>query len=148
MENFKILLIEDDADDAELTIHALKKLNINHLTHIDDGVLALQYLFNEENPDPSLILLDIKMPKVDGIQILKGLKNHSEKKNIPVVMLIASKDGKRYVESCGLCANGYLIKPLDSKNFTAILVEMGLTRLTVTTSATEKSVEQNTRSIS
>src|SRR6187399_481441 len=93
----EILLIEDDPDDAELTIHALKKHNlVNHLLHIDDGEKALQFLYSEKNNVPKLILLDLRMPRVDGIQILKKLKNDPEKRDIPVIVLVSSRDGKSY----------------------------------------------------
>ncbi|MEX1238983.1 MAG: response regulator, partial [Cyclobacteriaceae bacterium] len=96
---FEILLIEDDADDAELTILALKKHNlITPIHHIDDGEKAMDFLFGPEQ-NPSLILLDLKMPRVDGIQILRRLKSDPEKQDIPVVVLISSKEGKNYLES-------------------------------------------------
>src|SRR5688500_11085358 len=101
---FRILLIEDDADDAELTIHALKKHNLaNPIHHIDDGEKALEFLFGANNK-PSLILLDLKMPRVDGIEILRRLRDDPERQNIPVVALISSKEGKNYLESFDLQA--------------------------------------------
>ena len=123
---FEILLIEDDADDAELTIHALKKHHLaNPIVHIDDGEKALELLFSDRQM-PTLILLDLKMPRVDGIEILRKLKSDPEKKSIPVVALISSKEGRNYVESFQLKADGYLIKPVDYKQFTEAVLRMGI----------------------
>ena len=125
---FTILLIEDDADDAELTIHALKKHNrISPILHIDDGEKALDFLFGREQR-PSIILLDLKMPRVDGIQILRKLKGDPEKQDIPVVALISSSEGKRYLESFDVKADAYMIKPVDHDQFSAVLSEVGLKR--------------------
>ena len=125
---FNILLIEDDADDAELTILALRKHDQSHpILHIDDGEKALEFLF-DSNERPSLILLDLKMPRVDGIQILRRLKSDPEKQNIPVVALISSKEGRHYLESFDLKADAYMIKPIDSSQFSAALSEIGMVR--------------------
>ena len=132
MENrlFEILLIEDDADDAELTIHALKKhTGANRILHIDDGEKALDFLFQHGNK-PSLILLDLKMPRVDGIQILRRLKSDPEKHDIPVVALISSKEGKKYLESFDIKADAYMIKPVDYKQFSAALSDIGIPPVT------------------
>lgn len=123
----EILLVEDDADDAELTIHALKKHNlVNSLLHLDEGEKALDYLYSSENNNPKLILLDLRMPKVDGIQILRKLKSDDEKKHIPVVVLVSSKEGKNYVESFQVKADSYITKPLDFKKFFTAMAEIGL----------------------
>ena len=123
---FEILLIEDDADDAELTIYALRKYNVaTPILHIDDGEKALDFLFNNAQK-PSLILLDLKMPRVDGIQILRKLKGDPEKQDIPVVALISSKEGKNYLESFDLKADAYIIKPVDFKQFNAVLCHIGM----------------------
>jgi two-component system, response regulator len=124
----EILLVEDDADDAELTIHALKKHNlVNNLCHIDDGEKALEYLYSSHHEMPRLILLDLRMPRVDGIQILKKIKSDPNKCDIPVVALISSKDGRQYVESHQVKADGYIIKPVDFKKFLNAMAEVGLT---------------------
>lgn len=130
MENgvIEILLIEDDPDDAELTILALRKYNLaNHLLHIDNGEDALKFLYEAGNDNPKLILLDLKMPRVDGIQILKALKSDSAKKDIPVIAMISSKEGKNYVESFQLKADAYISKPIDLKKFLVVIAEVGLT---------------------
>jgi two-component system, response regulator len=124
----EILLIEDDPDDAELTIHTLKKNNlVNHLYHIDDGEKALDYLYRVGNEMPKLILLDLRMPRVDGIEILKILKNDEDKKHIPVVAMISSRDGRQYVESHNVKADAYIVKPVDFKKFFAAIADIGLT---------------------
>lgn len=127
MDNrLEILLIEDDADDAELTIHALKKHHLaNPIVHIDDGEKALEFLFNDRQR-PALILLDLKMPRVDGIEILRKLKSDPERRDIPVVALLSSKEGRRYVESFHLKADAYMIKPVDATQFTAAITLIGL----------------------
>lgn len=128
MENrlFQILLIEDDSEDAEITIQALKKNNLaNPIIHIDDGEKALDFLFGPQ-PDPSLVLLDLKMPKVDGIQILRSLRADPVKKHIPVIALISSKEGRNYLESFGVRADAYMIKPIDSRQFSAAIAHIGI----------------------
>ena len=128
MENrlFQILLIEDDSEDAEITIQALRKNNLaNPIIHIDDGEKALDFLFGPE-PDPSLVLLDLKMPKVDGIQILRSLRADPVKKHIPVIALIYSKEGRNYLESFGVRAEAYMINPIDSRQFSAAIAHIGI----------------------
>ena len=128
MENrlFQILLIEDDSEDAEITIQALRKNNLaNPIIHIDDGEKALDFLFGPE-PDPSLLLLDLKMPKVDGIQILRSLRADPVKKHIPVIALISSKEGRNYLESFGVRADAYMIKPIDTRQFSAAIAHIGI----------------------
>jgi two-component system, response regulator len=123
----EILLIEDDPDDAELTIHALKKHNlVNNLLHIDEGQKALDFLYSEEERSPKLILLDLRMPRVDGIQILRKLKGDPEKRHIPVIALVSSKEGKSYVESFHLKADAYMVKPVDFKKFFMAISDIGL----------------------
>lgn len=124
----EILLIEDDPDDAELTIHALKKNNLaNNLLHLDEGEKALEFLYASENNVPKLILLDLRMPRVDGIQILRKLKGDPDKQDIPVIVMLSSKEGKNYVESFKLKADAYLVKPVDFKKFFNAISEVGLT---------------------
>ena len=137
---FEILLIEDDAYDAELTIHALKKYNLaNRILHIDDGEKALDFLYSSQQK-PTLILLDLKMPRVDGIQILRKLKSDPEKQNIPVVALISSKDGKNYLESLNLKADAYMIKPVDYKQFCTAVSDIGITSM-ILSSPSEKTTK-------
>jgi two-component system response regulator len=123
----EILLVEDSQHDAELTIRALKKNNLaNHLLHLDDGQEALDFLFNAENGLPKLILLDLKMPKVDGIEVLRRLKADEKRKVIPVVMLTSSKEERDIVESYKLGVNAYIVKPVDFNQFVNAVTELGL----------------------
>ena len=127
--DFKILLIEDDADDAELTILALKKYNlVNPILHIDDGEKALDFLFGPL-AKPTLILLDLKMPRVDGIEILRKLKSDPERQYIPVIALISSKEGKNYLESFHVKADAYIIKPVDYKQFCTAISDIGISSM-------------------
>jgi two-component system, response regulator len=124
----EILLIDDDRDDAELTIHTLKRNHIvNHLFYMDDGERALEFLYSDSTPTPRLILLDLRMPRVDGIQILRKLKSDPEKKNIPVIVLISSREGRSYVESHHIKADAYIVKPVDFKKFLSAISDIGLT---------------------
>lgn len=123
----EILLIEDNHDDAELTIRALKKRNLaNRLHHIDDGEKALHYLFKGSSAFPKLILLDLKMPKVDGIEILRRLKEDPEKRIIPVVILTSSKEEQDIVKSYKLGVNAYIVKPVDFEKFLDAVSQLGL----------------------
>jgi two-component system, response regulator len=123
----EILLIDDDPDDAELTVHTLKKNHIaNHLLYLDDGERALEFLYSDSSPTPKLILLDLRMPRVDGIHILRKLKSDPKRKDIPVVVLISSREGKNYVESHDIKADAYIVKPVDFKKFLTAISEIGL----------------------
>ncbi len=123
----EILLIEDNPDDAGLTIRTLKKNNLgNHLIHLEDGQDALDFLFNEENRMPKLILLDLKMPRVDGIEVLRKLKSDEKKRSIPVVVLTSSKEEKDIVEAYKLGVNAYIVKPVDFDQFVKAVTQVGL----------------------
>lgn len=125
-KTIEILLVEDSQYDAELTIRALKKNNLaNHLLHIDDGQEAIDFLFSD-NAMPRLILLDLKMPKVDGIEILKKLKLDEKRKVIPVVILTSSKEERDIVESYKLGVNAYIVKPVNFSQFINAVSELGL----------------------
>ncbi len=136
MENsqVEILLVEDNMDDAEMTIHALRKKNLaNQLIHLADGEEALDFLFGtgkfsgrDINIKPRLILLDLKMPKVDGIQVLEKVKANDETKKIPVVILTSSKEDPDLSRCYGLGANSYIVKPVDFQNFIDAITELGL----------------------
>ncbi|MGE0587889.1 MAG: response regulator [Cyclobacteriaceae bacterium] len=124
----EILLIEDSMDDAELTIRALKKRNLaNRLLHISDSEKALEYLFDPGNNHfPKIILLDLKMPKVDGIQILKQLKGDPAKKVIPVVVLTSSKEERDIIETYNLGVNAYIVKPVQFDKFMEAVDQLGM----------------------
>jgi two-component system, response regulator len=129
-----ILLIEDSMNDAEMAMRALKKDNlINRILHLQDGSLALQFLFgtgkyegrNVHNK-PKVILLDLKMPKVDGIEVLKQIKSHDLTKQIPVVVLTSSKENPDVEKCYELGVNSYIVKPVEFENFTKAVTEVGL----------------------
>ena len=123
----EILLVEDNPDDAGLTIRALKKHNLsNHLLHLQDGDEALHFLFSKElNQLPKLILLDLKMPKVDGIEVLRRVKADPEKRIIPIVVLTSSKEERDIIESYQLGVNAYIVKPVDFDKFVQAVSEIG-----------------------
>ncbi len=122
-----ILLVEDNPDDAELAIRALRKSNLaNHLLHLQDGEEALEFLFNEKNNKPKIVLLDLKMPKVDGIEVLRRLKADERTRTIPVVMLTSSKEERDIVETYKLGVNAYIVKPLDFDQFGKAVAQLGL----------------------
>jgi two-component system, response regulator len=124
----EILLIEDNPDDAGLTIRALKKYNLaNHLLHLNDGEEALNFIFSDNfNVFPRVILLDLKMPKVDGIEVLRKIKSDDRKKIIPIVVLTSSKEERDIVESYKLGVNAYIVKPVDFDKFVKAISEIGL----------------------
>ena len=122
-----ILLVEDNPDDAGLAIHALKKNNLaNNLLHLHDGEEALTYLFSADMSMPKVVLLDLKMPKVDGIEVLRRLKSDEERKVIPVVVLTSSKEEIDILESYKLGVNAYIVKPVDYEKFLSAISEIGL----------------------
>ena len=124
----EVLLIEDNPDDAGLAIHALKKINLaSSLLHLHDGEEALAYLFSAELTSiPKVILLDLKMPKVDGMEVLRRLKADDQRKIIPVVVLTSSKEHTDILESYKLGVNAYIVKPVDYDKFTKAISEIGL----------------------
>ncbi|MGC1240157.1 MAG: response regulator [Chryseosolibacter sp.] len=123
-----ILLVEDNPDDAGLAIHALKKNNLaNNLLHLQDGEEALTYLFSTDMTSmPKVVLLDLKMPKVDGIEVLRILKSDEERKIIPVVVLTSSREDIDILESYKLGVNAYIVKPVDYDKFVRAISEIGL----------------------
>ncbi len=136
MENLEveILLIEDNHDEAALTIRSLKKHHLtNKLLHIDDGEEALDCIFStgsyasNKNPlQPKLILLDLKLPKVDGLEILRQIKSNEQTKFIPVVVLTSSKEERDIIESYRLGVNSYIVKPVNFDTFSKAISELGL----------------------
>jgi two-component system response regulator len=129
----EILLVEDNMNDAELTIRALSKSKIaNHLVHVKDGASALEFLFGTGEFEgrnvsnlPKLILLDLKMPKVDGIEVLRIIKSNELTKKIPVVVLTSSRENPDIKHSYELGANSYIVKPVDFDGFMKAVTEIG-----------------------
>lgn len=134
LQEVEILLVEDNMSDAELTIRALNKAKIaNSILHLKDGAEALDYLFakgiyaeRDLTKLPKVILLDIKMPKVDGIEVLRQLKANERTKIIPVVIMTSSSEEKDIVSSYQLGVNSYVVKPVGFEGFAKAVAELGL----------------------
>ena len=129
----RIMLVEDSARDVELTLAALEEHNLaNEVIVTRDGAEALDYLYRRGNfatrssGNPAVILLDIKMPKVDGLEVLRHLKADSNLNMIPVVMLTSSREEKDLIESYRLGVNAYVVKPVDFDKFVKVVSELGL----------------------
>ena len=130
----ELLLVEDSKEDAELTLRAVKKMNLtNSVKVLVDGEDALDFIYSQGKysgrnnaVNPRLILLDLKLPKVDGLEVLKKIKNDETKKMIPVVVLTSSTEERDIIESYKLGVNSYIVKPVDSENFIKAINEIGL----------------------
>lgn len=130
----EILLVEDNPNDAELTVRALKKSNLaNNVYHVKDGEEALEFIFGTgryADRDPNrlldIILLDLKLPKVDGFEVLKKVKSDSRLKLTPVVIVTSSQESKDLQECYRLGANSYVVKPIDIDGFIKALSDAGL----------------------
>lgn len=132
-QEVEILLVEDNMYDAEMTIRSLQKVSLaNKLVHVKDGAEALDFLFmrgefsNRENSKPKLVLLDIKMPKVDGIEVLKQIKLNEATKAIPVVIMTSSKEEQDIITSYNLGVNSYVVKPVNFEGFAKAIGELGM----------------------
>ncbi len=129
-----ILLVEDNPNDAELAIRALRKNRLaNNVLHLGDGAEALDYLFargayegRDVSDRPRLILLDLKLPKVDGLEVLKEVKADERTRLTPVVVLTTSKEERDLIESYRLGVNSYIVKPVDFDKFVDAVKELGL----------------------
>ena len=129
MEQKVILLVEDNSNDELLTLRALKKNKIkNEVVVARDGVQALDYLFGAENtpPLPQVVLLDLKLPKVDGLEVLQRIRATEKTKRLPVVILTSSNEEKDLVACYDRGANSYIRKPVDFNQFTEAVRELGL----------------------
>lgn len=130
----EILLIEDSKEDAEMTLRAIKKINvINNVKIISDGEEAINFIYGKGEYEgrnlpinPKLILLDLKLPKIDGLEILRILKSDNDKKTIPIVVLTSSNEENDIVESYRLGVNSYIVKPVESDNFMKAIQNIGL----------------------
>jgi two-component system, response regulator len=130
----EILIVEDTPEDLELALRALRKANLaNHIHVARDGAEAMEFLFAEgahkgrkiEN-GPKVILLDLKLPKVDGMEVLRRVKSDPRTKAIPVVVLTSSKEQKDVVESYQLGVNSYIVKPVNFERFVAAVQDLGM----------------------
>ena len=133
-ERIEILLAEDSTADAELTLRALRKNNLANTVHwVKDGEEALDYVFcrnayagRSSTSPPKLVLLDIKMPKVDGIEVLRQLKSDPDTRLIPVVVMTSSNEERDVMESYRLGANSYIVKPVEFESFLETVAKIGL----------------------
>jgi CheY-like chemotaxis protein len=130
----EILLVEDNPHDVEMTLRALKKHNLANKVHVvKDGAEALDYVFatgayaeRNINDHPKVILLDLKLPKVDGMEVLRRIRADERTKCIPVVVLTSSQEERDIVESYKLGVNSYIVKPVDFDKFLSTVQELGL----------------------
>ncbi len=134
MKTLEILYIEDNLSDIELTLRALKKYNVaNSIKIIKDGEEALEYIFatgryadRDIKENPKVILLDLNLPKVGGLEILKRLKAEKQTKSIPVVVLTSSREEKDMIESYDYGVNSYVVKPINFESFSEAVSSLGL----------------------
>ena len=128
-QEVEILLVEDNPNDAELTMRALKQRNLANQLHLcRDGAEAVEFFFNNGGGDPlpKVILLDLKLPKIDGLEVLRRLKDDDRTKNIPVVVLTSSREEPDIARAYELGANSYIVKPVDFEAFARAVSEVGL----------------------
>ena len=134
MKKTSVLLVEDNEDDVALTLRAFKKNNLANEVHVaTDGQKALEFLFgNGEHAAraaedlPQVVLLDLKLPKVDGLEVLRRIRANARTRALPVVVLTSSKEERDLVESYRLGANSYVRKPVDFEQFTSAAHQLGL----------------------
>lgn len=134
MKDKIILLVEDNPNDEELTLRALKKSQIlNRVVVVRDGVEALDYLFSRgahanrpSSEIPQVILLDLKLPKIDGLEVLRAIRADDRTKLLPVVVLTSSLEDQDLIKSYGLGANSYVRKPVDFVQFVEAVKQLGL----------------------
>jgi len=127
-----ILLVEDSMADAEMAIDALREAKLaNPVVHVEDGVECLDWLYrrgqyvDRAEGDPSVILLDIKMPRMDGLEVLRQLRDDEQLRRIPVVMLTSSREESDLARSWDLGVNAYVVKPVDSEQFFTAVKTLG-----------------------
>jgi two-component system, response regulator len=124
--SLEILLVEDNPSDVELTLHAFRKHHLANQIHVvRDGAEALEFLSRNCQP-PKLILLDLKLPKVDGLEVLRRVRADPRTRDIPVTILTASREERDIVESYRLGVNSYIVKPVDFERFTDAVRVLGM----------------------
>jgi DNA-binding response OmpR family regulator len=122
-----IVLIEDNPDDQALTLRALKKQNIaNDIVVLNDGVEALEFLLDPSKPTPHLVLLDLKLPRIDGLEVLRRLRAERRTALLPIVVLTSSDEERDVIEGYRLGANSYIRKPVDFNQFSEAVRNLGL----------------------
>lgn len=134
LKEIEILLVEDNPDDVELTLRVLRRQNLANNVHVvRDGAEALEFIFGtgayaerDINKKPKVILLDLKLPKVDGLEVLRKVKSDERTRVIPVVVLTSSHEERDIVESYKLGVNSYITKPVDFEKFVDAVSELGL----------------------
>jgi CheY-like chemotaxis protein len=130
----EILLVEDNPSDAELTLHAFKRHKLTNRIHlVRDGAEALDYLYGTGSytgrnigEQPKVVLLDIKLPKVDGLEVLRRIKSDPQTRTIPVVMLTSSREERDIIGGYNLGVNSYIVKPVEFDQFTEAVRELGM----------------------
>ncbi len=138
-KEIQILLIEDSDEDAELTKRALRQHNLgNSLVHLKDGAEALDYIFckgayfdRDISIVPKVILLDINLPKISGLEVLQQIKTDSRTRHIPVVVMTSSKEQQDLITSYRLGVNGYVVKPVEFEAFAKVVADLGFFWLVV-----------------
>lgn len=149
----EILLVEDNPNDVKLALHAFQKQKLaNHVQVVRDGAEALEYIFCTDRyagrrieDGPKLILLDLKLPLVDGIEVLRRIKADPRTKLIPVVMLTSSREDRDIVDSYQLGVNSYIVKPVDFEQFTEAVRQLGYYWLLLNHSPPPAGMRQTTR---
>jgi len=134
LNEVEVLLVEDSPHDAELTLRALKKNNLaNKLFHVKDGAEAIEFLFSQGafkdrkiDRSPKIVLLDLKLPKVDGIEVLRRIKTDARTKLIPVVVMTSSREDRDLNDCYQLGVNGYVVKPVEFEDFARAVSQLGL----------------------
>jgi len=134
IDEIEILLVEDSTEDADLAIKALKRKNLgNKLIHLKDGVEALDFIYGTgtyegrgTNFTPKVILLDLKMPKLNGLQVLERIKSDPQTQTIPVVILTSSAEDPDINTAYKLGANSYIVKPVEFDNFSQTVIDLGM----------------------
>lgn len=133
LKEVEILLVEDNPTDAELAMRALKRSNLaNNLVWVEDGAQALDFIFatgdysdRQMANGPKVIMLDLRLPKVDGMEVLRRIKNDERTKTIPIVVLTSSKEDRDVEECYALGVNSYISKPVEFEEFAKVVTELG-----------------------
>jgi CheY-like chemotaxis protein len=127
LNDLAVLLVEDRADDIELTLRAFRKAKIaNPIVVREDAFTALEYLSDAEEPAPAIILLDINLPGMSGLELLKRIRQTAKTKRIPVIMMTSSSQDEDVIKAYDDGANSYIRKPINTNEFNALVVQLGM----------------------